>query len=83
MIKLIMSHLNENSEKSSPLYHILLQYFHASADKFQDVQRSGEIPLRDLAFEREQKKFPDRIFCATSPFWRGCIRICSQIEKLH
>ena len=81
MIKLIMSHLSENSESSSPLHTVLLQYFHASKDKFQDVQMSHEIPIVDSAFENDQKRFPDRTFCATSPFWRGCIRILSEAQK--
>ncbi len=82
MIKLIMDHLSESSQKASPLYNVLLQYFHASKDKFQDVQFSHEISTRDPAFEHDQKRFPDRIFCATSPFWRGCIRIHAQAHKL-
>jgi hypothetical protein len=82
MIKLIMNHLTENSEKSSPLHNVLLQYFHASKDKFQDVQLSDEIPTQDPAFKSDQKRFPDRTFCATSPFWRGCIRIRSETQKL-
>ncbi len=82
MIKLIMDHLSENSQKSSPLHNVFLQYFHALRDKFQDVRLSSEIPFQDLAFASDQKKFPDRIFCATSAFWRGCISIRSHALKL-
>jgi hypothetical protein len=81
LIKLMMDYLNEGNPESSPLHQVLLQYFHASKDKFQDVQSSREIPLQDPAFLRDQKRFPDRVFCATSPFWRGCIRICAQALK--
>jgi hypothetical protein len=78
MIKLIMTHLSADIKESKDLHNIFLEYFHAAKDKFQDVQLSTEIPITDLAFEREQKKFPGRTFCATSAFWQGCIRIHSE-----
>ena len=81
MIQLIMGHLNEYSEKSCLLHNVLLQYFHASKDKFQDVQLSSDIPLSDPAFEQDQKKFCDRVFCAISPFFRGCIKMVLEAEK--
>ncbi len=78
MIKLIMSLLNESRDKNCHLPKVFLEFFHASKDKFEDVQLSNEIPAIDDAFTLEQNKFPDRVFCATSPFWRGCIRILAQ-----
>jgi len=78
MIKLIMTHLGASIKESNDLHNISLEYFHAAKDKFQDVQLSTEIPITDLAFLREQKKFPGRSFCATSAFWQGCIRIHSE-----
>jgi len=81
LIKLIMSYLTENSQKSSPLYQVLLAYFHDAKDKFQDIELSAEIPKQDLAFIREHEKFRERSFCATSAFWRGCIRISSKLKN--
>lgn len=78
MIKLIMDYLSENSPALSPLAQTLLGYFHSAKDKFQDVLLSTEIPNRDLDFIQEYDKFPDRRFCAASPFWRGCIQIRSK-----
>lgn len=47
-----------------------LDYFHVEKDKENEVKLSSLIPDEDSAF-----KFSRKIFCSTSQFWRGCLRI--------
>lgn len=52
-----------------------LEYFHVEADKFEEIFPSKLIPDKDPLLLQETVNFPERTFCATSSFWRGCIRV--------
>jgi hypothetical protein len=54
---------------------IQFNYFHVEHDKLAEIQSSKIIPASDPAFLQETEYFNNRTFCATSPFWRGCIKI--------
>ncbi len=52
-------------------------YFHVEPDKYNEIKLSKAIAIEDSGFLKEKRQYPARVFCATSPFWRGCIRISS------
>lgn len=55
--------------------NIKLEYFHVEPDKYEEIRPSKIITESDPVFLQGIKQYNDRIFCATSPFWRGCIRV--------
>jgi hypothetical protein len=57
--------------------NIEFEYFHVEPDKYEEIQPSKNIIENDPVLSQECSQYPGRIFCATSPFWRGCIRISS------
>lgn len=79
-IKLLLdTAIERNNDNDSSFNQIIkdtrFDYFHVEPDKMQEIQSSRLIPENDNALLNDQKYFKDRIFCSTSPFWRGCIRI--------
>ena len=80
-IKLLMDTLKRYVEKNpsfgnSVIHDIGLTYFHVEADKYGEIEISSKIPERDLTFATVDREiFPDRRFCDTSQFWRGCIML--------
>jgi hypothetical protein len=50
-------------------------YFHVEDDIYQEIQSSKQIIIRDPLFFQEALRYPDRLFCSNSRFWRGCIRM--------
>ncbi len=74
-IKLIMDTLADRAEDSNLLKHFQFDYFHVEKDKFAEIKITDDIRKTDATFQLQEKLFSDRVFCATSPFWRGCIRI--------
>jgi hypothetical protein len=67
--------LASQSKFSMTIKNTSFEYFHVEADKFEEIQSSKLIPEKDLTFHEITSGFQDRIFCSTSAFWRGCIRI--------
>lgn len=61
--------------KNHILSDIKFEYFHTEEDKFGEIQSSKLVPTLDDSFLTTNKYYKDRIFCATSSFWRGCIKI--------
>lgn len=60
----------------NPIKHVTYEFFHTHLDQYGEIQESNTILEDDPRFifmfsERHQS----RLFCATSPFFRGCIRI--------
>lgn len=49
--------------------------FHYKDDLQRQTYASEKIPIDDKSFLKDKKNFPSRIFCPTSPFFSGCIRI--------
>lgn len=49
--------------------------FHVENDRHGIIQPSDLIAKEDSIFLQKQKKDSDRIFCSSSPFWRGSVRI--------
>lgn len=52
-----------------------VRYFHRDKDKYNEIEESINIIKDDKSFLLDNKYFPDREFCHTSPFFSGCIRI--------
>ncbi len=80
MIKLIMDSLRKNLSDHPIVQHTHFEYFHTEKDLYNDIQLSDMIPEQDPNFK--QGLDPERAFCASSAFWRGCIRIQSTAENL-
>ncbi len=51
------------------------EFFHNNTDFLNEMLSPEKILLLDSSFEKEKTRFPDRVFCATSPFFSGCVRI--------
>lgn len=57
------------------LKHNSYEYFHSEIDIYQEIAGAHEIAVSDPAFLWDEKNFPNRDFCASSPFLSGCIRV--------
>jgi len=51
------------------------EYFHVESDPYGEIVPSHTLPTLDPQLLTLQTQFPDRLFCSTSQFWRGCLRI--------
>ena len=60
---------------ASALEHRCFEYFHVESDPYGEILSSKQLPSLDEGLLALQKKPPYRSFCATSQFWRGCVRI--------
>ncbi|MBX9621582.1 MAG: hypothetical protein K2X28_06110 [Alphaproteobacteria bacterium] len=65
-----------NSTIINPIKHVKYDFFHSDIDQYGEILSSRTIAEEDKAFTFfGAKQFTERIFCGTSPFFRGCIRI--------
>jgi hypothetical protein len=69
-IKLLLDTIKDTTKTQ-----IDFEYFHVENDIYNEIQPSTMICDDDPNFLTGLNNFPDREFCSTSPFWRGCIRI--------
>jgi hypothetical protein len=76
-IKLLIETLkNHHAFKANKIIqNTVIDYFHYEKDMCGQVKTSDSIPIEDDSFLKDQNIFPSRNFCATSPFFSGCIRI--------
>lgn len=79
-IKLLLdTAVERNNENYSSFSQVVkktrFDFFHVEQDKTQEIQPSFLIPETDSAILNDQINFPTRTFCATSSFWKGCIKI--------
>jgi hypothetical protein len=63
------------------LHNIDVDYFHIEKDMYDEIRSSQCIPDEDTAFLDNKKCFSNRQFCASSLFWRGCLRIKKKCSK--
>lgn len=62
----------------NPIKHVNYEFFHIEHDPFGKTKNSKDIPLVDSRFnEVLSEQFKGRLFCSSSPFFRGCIRVSS------
>jgi hypothetical protein len=54
---------------------IAFECFHTEDDVYNEIYKSTDILQLDSRFVGLEKEFKNRTFCASSIFWRGCIRI--------
>jgi hypothetical protein len=82
-IKLIIDTLKARADMKE-LYHsgpflknLNIDYFHNNIGGFDDqIKLAENIPLEDDSFLQDKDCYKDsRVFCSTSPFFSGCIRI--------
>jgi hypothetical protein len=65
-----------------PIKHVSYEFFHTDVDPYGEILESKEILAEDSRFSyTSSSRLKDRTFCATSPFFRGCIRISLISEK--
>ncbi|MBY0544191.1 MAG: hypothetical protein K2Q14_01420 [Gammaproteobacteria bacterium] len=86
-IKLLLDILIKSVEKNKKLIYrdfenINLAFFHVEHDKYEEILSSKHISEGDFTLLQELQDSPNRVFCSTSPFWRGCIRI-SHVAHPH
>ncbi|WP_395476424.1 hypothetical protein [Rickettsia endosymbiont of Pantilius tunicatus] len=61
---------------NADLENIQFEYFHSQNDEFQQIVSSSIIPETDPRFLKCNNDYTDnRVFCASSSFFKGCIRI--------
>jgi hypothetical protein len=70
-----MVYQNRNKMGNHILTQTQFDYFHVEEDKYQEIKLSKALPDFDNTLLSHRDQLPDREFCATSEFWRGCIRI--------
>ncbi len=76
LLKLLIETLQRDSSAENIFFkNKFVEYFHVEIDPLKEIQSTALIPQTDSLFIQDVEKFPGRSFCATSPFWRGCIRI--------
>jgi hypothetical protein len=78
MIKLIIESLIKNHLNHSLFQNTKIEFFHTEKDQDNEIKSSQLILNEDPNFLENQKLFTNRCFCASSPFWRGCIQITSK-----
>ena len=61
--------------EASWLSQVCFEYFHVETDPYGEIWMSQQLPGIDKIFSVSKTKFSHRSFCATSQFWRGCVRI--------
>lgn len=57
------------------IQNVKMDFFHYKNDAYNQIRASENIPTEDNSFLKDKDVFPSRIFCPTSPFFSGCIRI--------
>lgn len=67
---------NQKNRLNTGLENIKFEYFHSSKDESYSINSSTVIPEGDSRFCSYNNSYTDnRIFCASSSFFKGCIRI--------
>ena len=60
----------------NPIKHVKYDFFHTDIDQYGEILSSTDMVEQDPTFASfDVKRFKDRTSCASSPFFRGCIRI--------
>lgn len=78
MVKRLLESLRLTLEKTkSPIFDLIknvkFEFFHTEKDDFSHIEETSKMPLNDKRLITYHEK--DRIFCETSSFFRGCVRI--------
>jgi hypothetical protein len=72
----LMRTIKGNGSIINPIKHVKYDFFHSDIDQYGEILSSRKIAEDDNAFTFfGAERFTERIFCGTSPFFRGCIRI--------
>lgn len=80
-IKLIIETLKNKLENNCKLEidNIIqkteIDYFHYKKDVSRQIKASDDAPIEDNSFLKDKNRFKTRVFCPTSPFFSGCVRI--------
>jgi hypothetical protein len=69
----VFDQLDDN--EASRFKEICFEYFHVEPDPYGEILSSQQLPILDSAFLAAPSQFQNRIFCTTSQFWRGTVRI--------
>ncbi|MCE3238745.1 MAG: hypothetical protein K0R24_1726 [Gammaproteobacteria bacterium] len=76
LLNILLNSLSDNKFfMATGLQNILFKCFHVEDDRQGKINSSRLIPEQDPGFLQEKIQFPDRVFCASSSFWRGSIQI--------
>ena len=63
------------------LQNVGFKCFHVEDDHQGKINSSRLIPEQHPDFLREKIQFPDKVFCASSSFWRGSIQIVNNLTS--
>jgi len=75
LIETVRNYLICNNNSSRIIQDTNFEYFHIEKDNQEEIKPSSEILAGDPYFLKDELVTKNRIFCTTSPFFRGCIRI--------
>ncbi|MBP9691885.1 MAG: hypothetical protein KBD90_00955 [Alphaproteobacteria bacterium] len=65
-----------NNNIINPVKHVQYDFYHSDIDQYGQIRSSKEIGEADPDFHFVKSgNSTDRVFCSTSPFFRGCLRI--------
>jgi hypothetical protein len=66
----------------TPLYNVVknveFSYVHSDKDIYNETEKSSGLLKQDKNLAFDQSKYPDKEFCDTSPFLRGCVKISTR-----
>lgn len=76
-LKTLIDTFRNSDEKNEESFfdHSDFFYFHIEDDIYGEIPNSKKIQLMDDRFSRQMDCYPDRNFCYSSLFFRGCIAI--------
>lgn len=69
---------NKTTDKNFIINKTKFEYYHVEKDQCGEIQMSEDLAKIDSGFIKDKKTFPQSNFCASSQFFRGCIRIISK-----
>lgn len=75
LIDTLMNKADIHPMNKQILENIAFNYYHIEEDIYKEILSSQAIIKTDKRFQEEAKIFPNRSFCDTSLFWRGCIQM--------
>ena len=76
LLDILIRAIKNGNNIINPIKYAKYEFFHSDIDQYREISSSKDIPNEDSRFRvTRSNQFKDRIFCSTSPFFRGCIRI--------
>lgn len=78
LLDILLKTIKDKTTVINPIKGVSYEFFHTDIDKYGQIHNSKDILKGDDRFNKSVViKLKDRVFCGTSHFFRGCMRISS------